>query len=94
MRIIARPVLRQYADRHPELKESLEDWYRMLRRAAYRTPHEVREDFPTASFLGDGVTVFNIKSPRMEVHIRYDWQAVYVRFIGTHAEYDRRNESR
>lgn len=66
----------------------------MLRRASYRTPHEVRNDFPNASFLGEGVTVFNLKSFRLEAHMRYDRQVVYVRFIGTHAEYDRRNESR
>ena len=72
MRIIARPALREFGAKHPELKEIIENWYRMVRRASYRTPHDVRRDFPTASFLGDGVTVFNLKSSRLEVQIRYE----------------------
>lgn len=89
MRIITRRSLTEFGVQHPEVAGALSNWYNIVKRADYRSPHDVREDFPKASFLGDGVTIFNIGSSRLEVHIRYDLGRVYVRSIDTHDEYER-----
>ncbi|HZI28110.1 MAG TPA: type II toxin-antitoxin system HigB family toxin [Gemmatimonadaceae bacterium] len=94
MRVIARRTLNQFAERHAETKVRLDGWYHMVKRATYAGPHHVQRDFPTVSFLGDGVTVFNIGSCRLEVHMRYDLGIVFIRSIDTHEEYDRRNKAR
>jgi len=59
----------------------------------FSSPHDLRADFPTASFLGGGRTVFNIggNKYRLVVHMRYDLGRVYVRDVLTHEEYDRKS---
>jgi mRNA interferase HigB len=94
MRVITRAPLRDFAARHQEFKAGLDSWFHFIKRAIYRTPHELQQDFPTASFLGDGVTVFNIGSARLTVRMRYDLGTVYVMAVETHAEYDRSNRVR
>jgi mRNA interferase HigB len=83
-----------FAAKHAEVADGLDAWYQMIKRGAYRSPHEVRNDFPSASFLGDGVTIFDIGSFRLTVHMKYNGQVVYIRSLETHAEYDRSNKAR
>lgn len=94
MRIIARAVLRRFGATHAETADELDSWYHVMKRATYRTPHELKEAFPNASLLGDGITIFNIGSCRLEVHMRYDLGIVFIRSVETHPEYDRRNRAR
>jgi mRNA interferase HigB len=94
MRIIARPVLNAFAETHPEIASALNGWYHLVKRATYRTPNELKQDFPQASLLGDGITIFNIGSCRLEVHMRYDVGIVFIRSIDTHTDYERRNKAR
>ncbi len=93
MRIISRKPLREFSERHADAKVPLDAWYRILRGRGYRSPHELRVDFPTASFLGARRTVFNIggNKYRVVVDMRYDLGRVYVRDVLTHAEYDRKS---
>ncbi|MGQ0640590.1 MAG: type II toxin-antitoxin system HigB family toxin [Gemmatimonadaceae bacterium] len=90
MRIITRARLRRFADRHGDAQKPLDVWYHTIKRATYKTPNELLRDFPKASLLGNGVTVFNIGPHRLVVHMRYDLGRVYIREVLTHAEYDRR----
>ena len=94
MRIIARRPLAEFGVQHAEVAGALSNWYNIVKRANYRSPHDVRKDFPKASLLGNGLTIFNIGSCRLEVHMRYDLGRVYVRSIDTHDEYERRNRMR
>jgi mRNA interferase HigB len=68
------------------------DWDAIVKAKNYTNPHEVRDDFATASFLGEYRTVFNIggNKYRMVVDVRYDLGRVYIRDVLTHADYDRR----
>jgi len=70
----------------------IEAWYRIIKGRDFESPHELRQDFPTASFLGARRTVFNIggNKYRLVVDMRYDLGRVYVRQVLTHEEYDRR----
>jgi mRNA interferase HigB len=70
----------------------LNTWYVVVKTRDYKNPHEVRKDFPTASFLGKYRTVFNIggNKYRLVVDMRYDLRRVYIREVLTHEEYDGR----
>lgn len=93
MRIIARRRLREFAKKHADAGGALDAWYAIVRGREYRSPHEVRRDFPAASFLGARRTVFNIggNKYRLIVDMRYDLGRVYVREVLTHEDYDRRS---
>lgn len=93
MRIISRRPLREFATRHADAAGPIEAWYRIIKGRDYGSPHELREDFPTVSFLGARRTVFNIggNKYRLVVDVRYDLGRVYVRHVLTHEEYDRRS---
>lgn len=77
----------QYAD----AKDSTLAWYRHALKADWETPTDVKRDFGNASILRDGRTVFNIAGNkyRLVVWINHAYRVVYVRFIGTHAQYDK-----
>lgn len=89
MRIIARPMLREFVGRHPEAAPAVETWYRAMKRTTFRTPSELRAAFPQVDFLTGGITAFNLGAHRLVAHVRYDLQAVYLLAMMTHAEYDR-----
>ncbi len=90
MRIIARRALRDFWEVHPDAEEALRTWYTYVRQADWHTPSDVRSVFRTASFVGNDRVVFNIKGNRyrLVVIVVYRHHAVYIRFIGTHREYD------
>ena len=93
MRIISRKALREFGERHADAQAPLDAWFRIVKGRDYDSPHDLREDFTTASFLGARRTVFNIggNKYRLVVDMRYDLRRVYVRHVLTHAEYDRRS---
>lgn len=93
MRIIAKRTLRQFWEAHPRnraAKTPLEDWYAQVSAADWGTPGDVKAHYGDASILRDGRVVFNIggNKYRLVVRINYPYRVVYVRFVGTHAEYD------
>jgi mRNA interferase HigB len=93
LRIISRKALREFSEKHADARVPLDAWYRMVRGRDYESPHELRNDFPAASFLGAHRTVFHIggNKYRPVVDMRYDLGRVYIRDVLTHAEYDRRS---
>lgn len=92
MRIISRRPLREFAKDHADARVPLDTWFSIMKGKAYSSPHEVRNDFPSASFLGDRRAVFNVggNKYRLIVDIRYDLGRIYVREVLTHEEYDRK----
>ena len=93
MHIIALKTLRQFWRRHPDAEVSLRTWYRKVEHTNWATPQQVKADYPNASIIGGDRVVFNIKGNdyRLIVHINYRAGTVHIRFIGTHARYDRIN---
>ncbi len=93
MRIFTKSTLREYWERHPDVRTRLADWYRLADNANWDTPAKVLADYPSASIVGRDRVVFRIKGNdyRLVVAINYQLGRVYIRFIGTHAEYDRIN---
>lgn len=93
MRIIAKRTLRnhwQQADRK-DSEEPLKAWYQKAAEADWATPNDVKKDYGNASILLNNRVCFNIAGNkyRLIVHINYPGRIVFIRFIGTHKEYDR-----
>lgn len=94
MRIIAIKKLKDFWNNgYADSEQPLKVWYQILKQENFETPHEIKKLFPRASLIGNNRVIFNICGNKYRVitHIRYDIKIVYVRFIGTHAEYDRIN---
>ncbi len=93
MRIIALSTLKAFWEHDSTYSDAIEPtlaWYRHALKADWATPAEENTDFRSASILKDGRVVFNIAGNkyRLVVWINYAYRVVYVRFIGTHAQYD------
>ena len=91
MRIIAKKALRGFWEKHRDAEEPLLAWFREVEHEDWDTPAKVKEKYRSASIVGNDRVVFNIKgnSYRLVVRVNYRARIVLVRFVGTHAEYDR-----
>lgn len=91
MKILALGTLRRFWTRHPDAEQPLKAWHDEARHARWKTPQDIRKQYASASFVGRNRVVFNIKGNhyRLVVAVAYRFQACYIKFIGTHAEYDR-----
>ena len=93
MRVIARKMLRAFWEKHRDAEGELTVWFAEAERAQWKTPQEILDRFGHADILPGNRDVFNIKGNhyRLVVQIHYNAGVVYIRFVGTHAEYDRIN---
>ena len=91
MRIIARSTLRDFWQKYPDAEQPLKSWYSEASRAVWQSPTDVKNLYRNASIVANNRVVFNIKGNdyRLIVHIRYDINIIFIRFIGTHKEYDK-----
>jgi mRNA interferase HigB len=94
VRVIALSTLKAFWEANPSCADAREPvlaWYRHALKADWATPAEVKADFGQASILQDGRVVFNISGHkyRLVVWINYAYRVVYIRFLGTHSQYDR-----
>ena len=91
MRVIARRTLRDFWKNHSDSEEALKAWFSEAENSQWDSPADIKKKFPHASILQDNRVVFNIKGNnyRLIVKINYDYGQVFIRFVGTHAEYDK-----
>lgn len=92
MRIFSRSTLIEFWTKHRDAEPALRLWFSQVERAAWQGPADVRATFGTADFIADNRVIFDIKGNayRLIVHVRYaPFCLVFIRFVGTHAEYDR-----
>ena len=91
MRIISKGTLRDFWESHPDAEEPLLAWYRTVRHEEWDKPAELKARYPRASIVAGDRVVFRIKGNayRLVVAVNYAYRVVYIRFVGTHAEYDR-----
>ena len=90
MKVIGRKKLEDFCKRRPDAEKSLKAWHGEVKYAIWKTPHEVKKTYGTATILRNSRVVFNIcgNKYRLIAAINYDFQIVCVRFIGTHKDYD------
>lgn len=93
MRIISKKVIADYWTKVLAAKSELEAWHAEAKAADWATPAEVKAKYGNASILKDGRVVFNIcgNKHRLVVWINYDYHTIYIRFLGTHDEYNEIN---
>lgn len=91
MRIIAWKVLSAYAERHPEARASLERWRTLLKAAKWNSMDDIRAAAPNAKILNGERARFEVAGGnyRMIVAFNFARGIAFIKFIGTHAEYDR-----
>ena len=93
MRVVTPRKLKEYAEMEPMSKIPLLHWYEIVKHASWKNISDIRQDFNTVDYVGNNRYVFNIKGNdyRLVVIIIMASQKVYIRFIGTHDEYDKIN---
>ena len=91
MNIVSVMVLRDFWNKFPDSEQHLKAWADEVRKASWAQPADIKEKYRNASILKNRRVVFNIKGNqyRLVASVAYRFQAVYVKFIGTHEEYDK-----
>ncbi|MBR1808904.1 MAG: type II toxin-antitoxin system HigB family toxin [Paludibacteraceae bacterium] len=91
MRVIKRQTLIEYYKIHPQAKSALEDWYDKTKQAEWQSLADIKQTFNSVDYIGNQHYVFNIKGNdfRLVVVIKFTPRQVFIRFVGTHAEYDK-----
>jgi mRNA interferase HigB len=91
MRIVAISTLRAFWKKHPDAQTPLMAWYALASRSSWKSPSDIKEAYRSASFTHNNRVVFNIKGNdyRLVVLVRYDKGLMFVKFVGTHAQYDK-----
>ena len=92
MQVIARRTLKEFWARHPRAEGPIRAWFTIVARAKWANPAEIKQQFGgTVDFVGDNRVIFDLggNKYRLIVHISFAFGRVLVKFIGTHAEYDR-----
>ncbi|MBD2608060.1 type II toxin-antitoxin system HigB family toxin [Scytonema hofmannii FACHB-248] len=90
MRIIPRSTLRKFWEAYPDAEQALKAWYDEAFRAEWNSPTDIKSTYRNASIIGNNRVVFNIKGNdyRLIVHVRYYIGIIFIRFLGTHQEYN------
>ena len=90
MRIVAKSTLRDYWLKNKETEQTLLSWYKVAKKAKWSNFNEVQQQFGTCKVVGNDRIVFKIKGNnyRLIVKISFENQLIWIRFIGTHSEYD------
>lgn len=90
MRVLKRKTIAEYGLKEPHSQKHLEIWFSIISKGSFNSPNEIKEIFGKTDFVGNNLAIFNIAGNkyRLIARICYDIQVVYIRFIGTHSEYD------
>lgn len=90
MRIISRKILREFREKYNDAEEQLKTWYKEVSKANWATPNGIKNEYAKASILKNNRVVFNIcgNSYRLILKVNYKRGWVFIKFIGTHTDYD------
>jgi len=93
MRIFTEQALREYAEEHPDSKVALQEWVTIVKKSEWACFADIKKTFNSADSVGNQHYVFNVKGNnyRLVVVVKFTVKFVYIRFIGTHKEYDKIN---
>jgi mRNA interferase HigB len=91
MRVIAKKILREFWEKHSDSEEQLKTWYKEASKTIWKSPNDIKSEYPKASILKSSRVVFNIcgNKYRLVVQMNYVRQWAFIRFVGTHQEYDK-----
>ena len=91
MQIIGEGTLERFCGTHADLRGPADDWLDAVRSSTWRNPHELKNSFPSARLLAEGMVVFNLKGNRYRLIAIVDFEdgTILIERIGTHAEYSK-----
>ena len=91
MRIFTEQMIKQYAEKNPKSKTALQEWTKIVKRSEWTSFSDIKKTFNSVDNVGNQHYVFNIKGNdyRLVVVIKFTIKFIYIRFIGTHKEYDK-----
>ncbi len=90
MRIVSRKMLREFWEQYPDARPALETWYADVKQADWKSPADLKNIYRNISFVANNRVIFNIKGNkyRLIALVQYQYGLVYIRFVGTHQQYD------
>jgi len=93
MRVVSIKKIKEYYENFPDAEQALKSWLDEARKAVWKTPQDIKDQYANASIIGKNRVVFNIRGNRYRliVAVAYQLGAIYIKFIGTHSEYDQIN---
>ena len=93
MQIVGRDKLDDFVGTHADARPWIENWIAEVEAARWHMPQDIKDQYASASFLANNVLYFNVKGNRyrLEVLVAYNTGTVVMRWVGTHAEYTKRN---
>lgn len=91
MRIFTEQALKEFAERNPSSKTALQVWCKVVRKSEWRSLSDIKDTFNSVDYVGNQRFVFNIKGNeyRLVAVVKFSIDFVYIRFIGTHKDYDK-----
>ncbi len=91
MVVISKTKIVEFGQKHADAAKPLNDWWSIAKATQWRSLRDIKKDFASVDFVGNDRYVFNIKGNRYRLvaMIFFDIRTVYIRFIGTHGEYDK-----
>lgn len=91
MRIVTLKTIVEFSEKHPDVRVALQDWYYTTKNSDWNNITDIRSAFNTVDYVGNNRYVFNIRGNnyRLVTIIIFASKKVYIRFIGTHQEYDK-----
>ena len=91
MHIVSIQALRSFWQKHPDAERPLRAWYALAEKSIWQSPTDIKAVLGNASFVGNNRVIFNIKGNdyRLVVIVEYQQGRLFIRFVGTHTEYDR-----
>lgn len=91
MRVFSKSALRDFWRKHEDSEIGLRVWFEDAEKATWKTPKDIKKYDGTVSIVANNRAVFNIKGNRyrLVVEINYQWGLIFIRFVGTHQQYDR-----
>lgn len=94
-RILAKRTLREFWEKYPDAEQHLKTWYDTTKRSDWQNPNDIKATYGNASIIGGNRVVFNIKGNDYRLIVRFNFERgwAFIRFMGTHAEYDKVNAS-
>lgn len=93
MNVISRKKIVDFYKKHAEVREALLSWYYEASSSDWQIPQDIKDRYSSASFIGNNFVIFNIKGNkyRLVTKVAYNTKTVYIKWIGTHSEYDKMN---
>jgi mRNA interferase HigB len=91
MRIVSKSTLREFWEKQPEAEKPLKIWFERIKKQDWSSPNEIKQVFTDADQVGNGRIVFNVARNKFRLIVKfvYQTQICYIRFVGTHKEYDK-----